>query len=381
MRKRRGRGEGSVYRRGGRWVGQITVGYLDGKRRRLSFTGSTKADVQQKIRDAITRAERGRPTLDPRRTVADLLNEWLQDFRVSAEREDGRAWSTYVGYETIVRLHLKPTLGMISLLQLSPADVRQLMKEKLEADLTPRRVQYIHATLRGAINWGMAQEYVDRNVASLVRAPTPTPPKTGSFTLDEARKLISKAREDRLGALYILLMCTAVRPGEALGLTWANTRLDDEVPHIIVERALKTGPNGLRLGQTKVRKTRTFPLPRIAVEMLEKHRAATGADESSEQLVFSTRTGQPIYWRNVIRFLDQLQKDADVDRRNPYALRHTLATILGEQGIATRHVSAILGHSTEKMTMSTYQHLGLASLKDAVDTIDRVLGGGPQLLD
>lgn len=52
MRKRRGRGEGAIYRRGdnGIWCSIVTVGCdQDGKRKRRYVYGQTKKEVQEKL--------------------------------------------------------------------------------------------------------------------------------------------------------------------------------------------------------------------------------------------------------------------------------------------------------------------------------------------
>jgi hypothetical protein len=52
-RKRRGRGEGSIYRRkDGWWTGSISLGFDgNGKRIRRSVNGETKAEIQTKLRN------------------------------------------------------------------------------------------------------------------------------------------------------------------------------------------------------------------------------------------------------------------------------------------------------------------------------------------
>lgn len=52
---RRGHGEGSIYQRqDGRWVGTLNLGWQDGKRRRKSFYGSTRREINE----ALTKAQR-----------------------------------------------------------------------------------------------------------------------------------------------------------------------------------------------------------------------------------------------------------------------------------------------------------------------------------
>jgi integrase len=47
---RRGRGEGSIYRRqDGRWAAAISLGWSGGRRRRKTFYGQTRAEVAKEV--------------------------------------------------------------------------------------------------------------------------------------------------------------------------------------------------------------------------------------------------------------------------------------------------------------------------------------------
>src|SRR5919198_649282 len=50
-KRRRGHGEGSIYRResDGNWVGTVDLGFVDGKRRRKVVYAKTRREVQQQL--------------------------------------------------------------------------------------------------------------------------------------------------------------------------------------------------------------------------------------------------------------------------------------------------------------------------------------------
>ena len=78
MTTRRGRGEGSITKRAdGRWMAQVDLGWQDGKRRRKALYGRTRREVQEKLREALHRKERGLPALPERETVGAFLLRWL----------------------------------------------------------------------------------------------------------------------------------------------------------------------------------------------------------------------------------------------------------------------------------------------------------------
>ncbi len=51
---KRGQNEGSIYKRqDGRWVGVLSLGYVNGKRKRKTFYGTTRREVQERLTTAL----------------------------------------------------------------------------------------------------------------------------------------------------------------------------------------------------------------------------------------------------------------------------------------------------------------------------------------
>ena len=103
-----------------------------------------------------------------RLTVGEYLGRWLEDSVRDTVRQ--RTWERY---EQIARVHIKPALGRIKLKALTPAHVRGLYREKLDAGLAPRTVQYVHVTLHKALKQAVADGLIPRNAAEAVKAPRP----------------------------------------------------------------------------------------------------------------------------------------------------------------------------------------------------------------
>jgi integrase len=139
--------------------------------------------------------KRGLPVTNERRTVGELLEEWLVQSASSSIRA-----STYRSYRDIVRLHLVPEIGGISLAKLQPHHIERLLQHKLASGLSRRRVQYIHAVLRRALGRGVRWGVLGRNVATLVDAPRPARPEVVPFTPQEIARLLVAVEGDRLEA-------------------------------------------------------------------------------------------------------------------------------------------------------------------------------------
>ncbi len=104
---KRGQNEGSIYkRRDGRWVGVISLGYVNRKRKRKAFYGATRREVQERLTTALRATQEGRPIPPERQTVSQFLEEWLEDSARPTIRP-----RTHVRYAEHVRNHISQQSG------------------------------------------------------------------------------------------------------------------------------------------------------------------------------------------------------------------------------------------------------------------------------
>jgi integrase len=149
-RKRgRGNGDGDVYPRKNK-EGKVTSyrgAYVgpDGKRRYVS--GRTKEGARKALREARSNSDVGLVFDAGALTVGAYLDRWLVDSVRDTVRQ-----RTYERYESIVRVHIKPSIGRVKLKALTPAHARTLYRQKLDAGLSPRTVNYKHVTLHKALS-------------------------------------------------------------------------------------------------------------------------------------------------------------------------------------------------------------------------------------
>src|SRR5829696_6636350 len=161
MTKRRGRGEGSIYRRkDGSWVAQYTVG----DKRRYIY-GKTSKDVAARLNKAIAERDFGIVYDSESLKVADYLDTWLDSIR------DTLREMTWRRHEEISRLHLKPTLGSVRQDKMNAFGVQSLYRSKLDSGLSPRTVQIIHTTLYKALKQAVKWTLIPRNIAEYVDPP------------------------------------------------------------------------------------------------------------------------------------------------------------------------------------------------------------------
>lgn len=381
---RRGNGEGTIVRRSdGRWAAAVSL--PNGGRKWIY--GRTRKDVADRMAAVLNEIQRGKLPAPETMTVGDLLKQWLAEGAKASVRS-----STYRSYSDIVTLHLEPELGRVRLTKLQPAHVERLLKRKLDSGLSARRVEYIRAVLRRALNRAVRWELVSRNVATLIDVPRVVRPEVQPFTPAEIKAFLQAVRGDRLEALYVLALGAGLRQGELLGLTWHD--VDVNAFTVTVRRSLQRVNGRFEFVEPKsTRSRRTVALPKSTVEALQQHlwrqgqeRRAAGPKWEDHDLVFASVLGRPLDGTNMTHRFQKLLAKAGLPRRRFHDLRHSCATLLLAQGVPARVVMEILGHSQISVTMNTYSHVLPEVQRAAADQMDSILreleqdSGGAQSL-
>ena len=128
MGKKRGNGEGSVYRRkDGRWVGQYLVYLPSGPKYRYIYA-KTRKEAAEKLTKATAVRNGGIIFDDENLTVSDFLDVWLHDCVKATVRV-----SSFERYESIADLHIPPALGRLRLKALTPAHVQGFYRGRLDS--------------------------------------------------------------------------------------------------------------------------------------------------------------------------------------------------------------------------------------------------------
>jgi integrase len=374
---KRGNNEGSIYKRDdGRWVASVSLGREDGKPKRKYFYADTRKEAQELLAKAMHEVQQGMPLPVERLTVGAYLDQWLSEVATSKVRR-----KTFVVYQQLIRLHLKPGLGHKVLAKLTPREVQLFLNKKLDAGLSPQTVKHLHAILRNALNRALKWGLVARNVASLVDPPHVKRYEAAALDPEQARALLRTLQHERLGALYTVPLAIGLRPGEALGLMWSDIDLDRGTLH--VTRSLQRIEGKLRIEELKSRSSRrSIKLPEVALASLKAHRIrqaeerlAAGPAWQVSDLIFTTRQGRPLAPRFIARSFKRILHLAGLPDTRVYDLRHTCATLLLVQGVHPRVVMEILGHSQIGLTMNIYTHVVPQLQNQAAGLMDDLLSG------
>lgn len=355
---KRSDGDGSIYydKARDRYIGSLVVGWRDGKPVRRKVSGKSRAAAATKLRELRAKVEAGTLPAGRVPTVEQWLNVWLRDIAPQRIRE-----TTIPSYRSKVDRYLIPHLGQHRLDRLRPEHLEAAYAE-LGKTLSSVTILQAHRILSRALKVAEQRGYVGRNVATLVDPPAKESMKIEALTLAQAKRILDVAKGKRNAARWSVALAIGLRQGEALGLTWDHVDLEDGM--IRVRQSLARIPKkGLVLGPVKSSAgERNVTIPDALLAELRAHRKAQNAERlvagswwDERGFVFATAEGKPIDPRRDWGEWKALLEEAGVPHHRLHSARHTAATMLLAQGVPTRVVMDILGHSQISVT-SKYQH-------------------------
>ena len=345
------------------------------KQKCLRIGKMSKADALVKEREILRQYDDGTWVEEADKTVADLLTMWLEH-NTPTDRNQPISPTTFERYSSIVRLHILPTLGHVTLKQLNPAKIIGAFQKIRERDLSDRTFLHIHRALFTALEYGTKTlRWLKANPASGMKPPKVN--KTETY-VDESHLplLLAATNGTRLGHPVALTALTGLRRGELLALRW-NKNVDFERKRLIVSESLEqTKLFGLRFKRPKSGRTRVIPLADAAVSILKSHKAQQNEERlqlgpafQDDDLVFCNLDGSPWPPDTLTKQFSAVSSGIGLKGFRFHDIRHAFATLTMKNGTPVKEVSELLGHSSPAITLSTYAHVVEGVAREAVNRL------------
>ena len=377
------RDQGSLRRRGQmiprgdrKWLLRVFLG-RDGERRKRYASKTiegTTAQARQELTRMLHEADKGALVASSELTLAAYVGEWYRTKVRVSER-------TLNGYRLQMKLYILPHLGHLRLHEITPLAVQDTINKLRDQGLGPRTIEYAHAVLHQALKKAVKLGLLVRNSTE----DTELPPKTRrAFTIlspEQMVKLLESENGKPLYPLWLVLLGTGLRPGEALALKWSDLEGDT----LRIQRVLVRNRSGAYDVAEQTAKTdqslRAVTLSKSVVEALKALRQrqveemlSFGERYARNDFIFATRFGSFLDPNNVRNRWKSALKGAGLPATvRLYDTRHSHATALLNAGnINLAWISAHLGHTSVKTTEAVYTRVLPEAHRQMADAIETV---------
>ena len=346
-----------------------------GKRKQqwVSIKG-TKKEAEKRLSELLNQLDNGTFIKPGKTTLGEYLERWLADY--AKPNLSPRGFERYAG---IIKKHIIPDMGSITLTQLRPEHLQKHYTARLNDGLSARTIRYhhavIHKALQTAVKWGL----LSRNVADGVDLPRARRTEMQTWDEDDITRFLEAAKDSSYYALFYTALYTGMRRSELLGLKW--TDVDLMLGQVHVKRSLHHLKDGSYVfTQPKsARSRRTIDLSPSTISTIKEHhekqkleRIMLGVPLTDDDLVFSHFDGKPLRPNTITRAWTMLAARAGVKVIRFHDARHTHASLMLKQGIHPKIVQERLGHASISMTLDTYSHVMPGLQQAAAESFDKL---------
>jgi integrase len=324
------------------------LGYkLDGTRHRKfkNVKCKNKTEAEKELRKFITELETGLYIAPQKMNFAMFVEEWKEKYA----RKQLSA-TTFETYLTFLNKRILPKFGHMQIDKINPMQILDFLNNLQD---------------NGARGDGK-------------------PGTLSSATIEKHhrifRNIFKRAVEWKV--IITLAVTTGMRRGEIVGLEWDH--IDLEKGKINIQQTLSyTKEQGYIFKEPKTRNSvRTVTLSQSVKEQLKRYknmkirqklRAGDCWEGGSRFLLFSSDLGKQMDPKSITRWWNKRLKKYELPVITFHELRHTSATLLINQGVHMKTISARLGHSKIGTTMDIYGHALESADEKAAEHFDNLL--------
>ena len=389
-KKRRGNGQGTLFKRNGRgsWIGS----WYDHnhKRREISTHTTDKAAAERILAKRVTDASlRREGVIDPRtesickqslRPIGEQLEEWqaARDAKgVTAKQNRLVAGRT---------CHIVDKCGFTALADIQPTSINRFIRQMQEEGAAPRTINGYIRSLKQFISWAIAEGRLTVNplasigmvkVIGQTRTRRPLSSDELAWLVDVTERSPAYRQLDGFdrAVLYRMATGTGFRAGELSSLTPPSFKLDGKLPSVLVRAAYsKRRRDDLQPIRSdladllrpwladKPSDAPVFDLPEKLVPMLR-------ADLSRARARWIKATPDRVERRKRCQSDFLAYQDSEARVVDFHALRMTYITLLVKAGVSVKEAQELARHSDPKLTMNTYTKLGVHDLAGALEKL------------
>jgi len=366
------------------------VQFRDADRRQVKITlgkesdGWTRKRAEAALRQKLVEVEQHGWAQPESVTFAAYAAGWVDDHVGSR----GLKTSTWLTYTSILETHLLRSFGRLKLTEVTVERIEQHLRRMRAEGLSPSTQHRHLAVLSLILGSARRKRLISENPIPLVERPKVprkrwrilSPAEVGEirqalgWMIEEATP--GNHRDDLVVSrmMFEVLIQTALRRGEILGLRWKHVRLADPAgPTLRVEETHVRGQAETPKSEAGVR---TIDLGPTLASALFDYRGQTPYAAESDRVFANWRTGNPFTpCRFASLMRDALTRAGVEGRMRPFHdLRHSSLTNQAVAGLSPEALMNRAGHS-DFGTTRRYIDAGGVRFPNEADLVERRLAG------
>ena len=379
----RGKGEGTIYQKGDRWIGQYYT--HDGKRKTVS--GAKRREVQEKLNKALVELDEGRYIDTPKVEVGDFIKDYMETYK-----KQEIAATTFSNYCEFMEFYLyKNPISHIELGKVTTDKLQRYYNDMTKTGLSGRTVRQVHSIINGAFKNAVKRKLIHENPNKEVTLPKKARVEITPPSIDEVKKMLEYSREhdDPMYGLWRLLALTGCRRGEVLAIQKKD--INFETGEIVLRYSLgylgkgeiKDGTdrkhisvlkqdmkNKASRGSVYADSETMEELKKIIRKQSENREKCQGyyhdkvlflssdnrISEVDNDLLFTKEDGDFISGRSVLDCFRKLLENCDLGHYRVHDMRHFFATNILAQTGDIALTSSMCRHKQISTTANIYVH-------------------------
>lgn len=383
--------EGSLTIKGNYYYAKFRV---NGKQKMLAtkvpVKGNNKRKAERVLKELIAKYE-GLNLENENVLFTTFLDEWLQSVKPILKP------ATWESYDKTVSGKIKPYFEQknYKFKDMKPETfteyfvfLAQQGKSNGKGGLSYKTVKNIRGVLSSAYEYAIENSYIKDNPVLKSRMPSfahSIKSDVPEYSAEQVRKLLLFAKENdsHIYIFLLLALYTGLRKGELLALTWDDVDYDKKLLRVNKSR---TGSRKAITTQITTPKTessnRKIPLNDTVLEALkaEKKRQDEHAEilgkgyDKSSSFIIRTVLGKPYVNLSAInRVVNRLTEKAGLPHCTIHGFRHSVASILDDNGVPIQDISVLLGHESVQTTERIYINRRKTAKAETIETLDNAI--------
>ena len=297
--------------------------------------------------------------------------------------------STRVNQVMMWNNHIRDGLGKYKVDKILPSAIKMFYTSLDKHGYSRSTIKLLHGLLKQCFDIALDDDLIRKNPTDRCLKDNGKPAEeTVALSIKQQSDLLEFVEGNKIYRCHLpmlqVMLGTACRCGELIGLTWGNLDFEKEVIHIDHQLIYRKLGKTYELHVTKPKTSagvRTLPLtPELKVAFEKQkllnfmnHIPRTYRLGKYHDFIFLSKNGNPllpsavnnVLYNMVNAYNKQEKQQAEEEGREPeympkisaHSLRHTACTRFAEAGVDIKVLQYIMGHANADITINVYTHL------------------------